>query len=73
MDFAYLDNDPPKKSVKGKKKKGKLVPYEPVFIPPGDKSSIEKLLSWRSVDDHQIDILVKFKVHFHGYIDWFRT
>jgi hypothetical protein len=62
MDFAYLDNDQPKKIVKGKKKRGKLVPYEPVFIPPGDKTSIEKLLSWRNTND-DIEILVKYKVN----------
>lgn len=40
----------------------KVVPFDTVVIPMGDKSQIEKLISWRISDVGAEEIMVKYKV-----------
>ncbi|KAJ3053100.1 choline dehydrogenase 7 [Rhizophlyctis rosea] len=69
-----------KKEKAAKKSKGKRdrakedakaagIPYDPVYIPPGDKTSIEKLISWR-IQDGKEEILVKYKNMSYYHTEW---
>ncbi|KAI9002707.1 SNF2 family N-terminal domain-containing protein [Gaertneriomyces semiglobifer] len=49
---------------------GKAIPSDSVHIPMGDKSTIEKLVSWRVNDDGSEDILVKYKNLGYVHADW---
>jgi hypothetical protein len=48
--------------INKKQGKGKLVPFDPVNIPKGDKTSFEKFISWRLNDAKEEELLVKYKV-----------
>jgi hypothetical protein len=49
------------KSKKGKKHV-KIISFDHVDIPMGDKTIIDKFVSWRRNSESHIDILVKYKV-----------
>ncbi|KAJ3261824.1 hypothetical protein HK103_004775 [Boothiomyces macroporosus] len=66
IDELYTDDedDAPKAKLKPTTPvaKGKLISFDPVNIPKGDKSSIDKFISSRVVN-HQEEVLVKYKVN----------
>ncbi|KAJ3290493.1 choline dehydrogenase 7 [Borealophlyctis nickersoniae] len=58
-----------KAAAESSSKNGKTVPYDPVIIPMGDPTTIEKLISWRVVDGRE-EILVKYKNMSYYHAAW---
>ncbi|KNC96991.1 uncharacterized protein SPPG_07808 [Spizellomyces punctatus DAOM BR117] len=59
-----------KKSSAARAGNAKPAPYDSIVIPMGDKSSIEKLISWRTTDDGSEEILVKYKNLSYCHAEW---
>ncbi|KAI8914962.1 SNF2 family N-terminal domain-containing protein [Powellomyces hirtus] len=62
-----------KKSVAAAKKAAagaKTVPFDAVVIPMGDKTAIEKLISWRRTEDDKEEIMVKYKNMSYIHAEW---
>ncbi|KAI8909625.1 SNF2 family N-terminal domain-containing protein [Gorgonomyces haynaldii] len=62
---------PPKKAT-NVKPKGKLIAFDAVNIPKGDKTQIDKFLSYRQQKDGTEEILVKYKHMAYHTCEWLK-
>jgi hypothetical protein len=58
------------KSKKNPLPKAKLIQFDQVNIPKGDKSTIEKFVSSRTNEDGSEDLLVKYKNMSYYHVEW---
>jgi hypothetical protein len=65
----YQDDNEAPKAKRGRKQKVKAPVWESVVIPLGDKSAIDKFVSWK-FKDGKYDILVKYKSMGYIHCDW---